>query len=114
MPKRMASGQSMFLPGVFYDTASKSVVGSISEYCNKTLIKIEQYSITYELDGGKNSASNPASYTSKSDTVTLKAPTKKGYTFKGWYSDSKFQKQVKKISKGSTGNITLYAKWVKK
>ena len=29
----------------------------------------------------------------------------------GWYRDSKLTKKVVKIAKGTTGNITLYAKW---
>lgn len=42
----------------------------------------------------------------------MKNPTKTGYTFKGWYSDSKFKKKVTKIKKGSTGARKFYAKWV--
>ena len=70
------------------------------------------YSITYKLDGGKN-GSNPKSYTVTTSTITLKSPSKKGYTFKGWYSDSKRTKKITKITKGSTGDKTLYAKWSK-
>ena len=41
------------------------------------------YSITYELDGGTNSESNPTSY--DIDTlVTFEAASKEGYTFTGW------------------------------
>ena len=71
------------------------------------------YKITYKLSGGKNSAKNPSSYTVTTSTVTLKKPAKKGYTFAGWYSDSKYQNKVTVIAKGSTGNKTLYAKWKK-
>ncbi|MBO7520381.1 MAG: InlB B-repeat-containing protein, partial [Clostridia bacterium] len=71
------------------------------------------YKITYKLSGGKNSAKNPSSYTVTTSTVTLKRPAKKGYTFAGWYSDSKYQNKVTVIAKGSTGNKTLYAKWKK-
>ena len=39
---------------------------------------------------------------------------KKGYTFKGWYSDPKFKKKVTKIAAGSTGSRKLYARWVRK
>lgn len=69
------------------------------------------YKITYKLDGGKNNKSNPATYKKTTKTITLKKPTKTGYTFKGWYSDKKFKKKVTAIKKGSTGNKTLYAKW---
>jgi len=72
------------------------------------------YKITYKLNGGKNKSSNPKKYNVTTKTITLRAPTREGYTFKGWYKDSKFKKKVTKIKKGSTGNLTLYAKWVKK
>jgi hypothetical protein len=35
------------------------------------------------LNGGINGA-NPSSYTIESDTITLVAPSKVGYTFSGW------------------------------
>ena len=73
--------------------------------------KIVTYNIKYELNGGKNSSKNPASYKVNTKTFELSAPTKKGYTFGGWYSDKKYKNQVKKITKGSTGDKTLYAKW---
>ena len=70
------------------------------------------YDITYKLNGGKNNGKNPKSSTSDT-ALTLKDPTRKGYTFKGWYSDAKFKNKVTKIKKGRTKNITLYAKWSK-
>ena len=73
-----------------------------------------KYTITYNLNKGKNNKNNPSSYNITTKTIKLKNPTRKGYTFKGWYSDKKCTKKVTKIKKGSTGNITLYAKWAKK
>lgn len=70
------------------------------------------YKITYKLNGGKNHSSNPSTYTG-SKQITLKKPTREGYEFKGWYTDSACKKSIKKISKGSSGNYTLYAKWSK-
>ena len=62
------------------------------------------YTITYELDGGVNSASNPLVYTN-TDNITLAAPTRTGYTFTGWTPDNGV------ISSGSTGNKTFTAHW---
>lgn len=76
--------------------------------------KKTKYTITYKLKGGKNAAKNPGYYYYTTKTITLKKPTRKGYQFVGWYSDSKYKNKVTKIKKGSTGNITLYAKWKKK
>lgn len=69
------------------------------------------YEITYELYGGTNHASNPAKYTIETSTITLQAPTKTGYTFGGWYKENTFETSVTQITNGSTGDITLYAKW---
>ncbi len=69
-----------------------------------------KYYITYELNGGRNNASNPSSYTIN-DSITLRNPSKPGHTFEGWYSDPNFKTKVTKIS-GKTENITLYAKYV--
>lgn len=71
----------------------------------------EKYTITYNLDGGKKNTNNPSSYRVTTEDIVLEAPTKKGYVFKGWYSDEEFTQPVEIIRQGSTGNITLYAKW---
>ena len=73
-----------------------------------------KYTITYNLNKGKNNKNNSSSYNITTKTIKLKSPTRKGYTFKGWYSDKKCTKKVTQIKKGSTGNVTLYAKWAKK
>ena len=69
------------------------------------------YTITYNLNGGKNNSKNPASYTVTTSDIKLQNPSRTGYTFGGWYSDSGLTKKVTTIAKGSTGNKTLYAKW---
>ncbi len=71
----------------------------------------KKYSITYKLNKGKNNKNNPSTYTKKTATIKFKNATRKGYTFKGWYSDKKYKNKVTQIKKGSTGNVTLYAKW---
>ena len=76
--------------------------------------KKTKYTVTYKLNGGKNNKNNPTSYYITTATKTLKNPTRKGYTFVGWYTDKKYKNKTTKIKKGSTGNITLYAKWKKK
>ena len=66
------------------------------------------YTVKYNLNGGTNHTSNPTYYYGKK--VTLKNPTRKGYAFAGWYSDSKYKT---KVTSFSSGNKTLYAKWQK-
>ncbi len=69
------------------------------------------YTITYNLDGGTNNSSNPSTYKTGNSTITLKAPTKSGYTFAGWYTDSAYTNRITEIPANSTTNYTLYAKW---
>lgn len=69
------------------------------------------YNITYNLDGGTNSASNSATYTIESATHNLADPAKTGYTFVGWYTDSSYNNPIEKIDNGSYGNKELFAKW---
>ena len=73
----------------------------------------KEYKITYKLNDGKNNKSNPSVYTITTKTIKLKNPTRKGYGFGGWYTDKKFKNKITQIKKGSTGKITLYAKWEK-
>lgn len=69
------------------------------------------YNITYNLDGGTNSTSNKTTYTIESTTINLANPTKTGYTFVNWYTDSSYNNAISKIDGGSFGNKELFAKW---
>lgn len=69
------------------------------------------YKITYKLDGGKNNSKNLSSY--YKEKVKLYSPTKKGYTFVGWYTDKAKTKKITSIPKKAAKNYTLYAKWKK-
>ncbi|MBQ6772667.1 MAG: InlB B-repeat-containing protein [Synergistaceae bacterium] len=90
----------------YNDEASITVSEDMTLYAQWDL---NTYKITYELNGGTNDAANPASYTVESDAITLKAPTKTGYTFNGWTLDGSI---ITEIAKGSTGDKTLIAAWI--
>lgn len=66
------------------------------------------YNVIYNLDGGTNDSNNPSTYTVE-DNITLAAPTKTGYTFFGWFDNN--GNQVTSIVAGTTGALTLTARW---
>ena len=69
------------------------------------------YTISYTLNGGTNPSGYPTSYTYGVGT-TLPTPTRGGYTFKGWYTNSSFTgSAVTTISTTQTGTYHVYAKW---
>ena len=70
------------------------------------------YTITYNLGGGTNASGNPSTYTIQSQTITLAAPTREGYTFGGWYRSADLSGDaVTTIGGGQTGDVELWAKW---
>jgi uncharacterized repeat protein (TIGR02543 family) len=71
------------------------------------------YTISYNLNGGTNNGTNPASYTIESPAVTLAVPTYTGYTFGGWYDNNSFTgSAVTTIPAGGTGAKTFHARWL--
>ena len=89
----------------YADGASITLTADITLYAQWTAIN---YAISYELDGGTNNTANPANYTITSPDITLKTPTKTGYTFANWTSGDT---AITLIPKNSTGNINLKANW---
>ena len=94
-------------PGRTKITVTSAENSSYQASCTVTV----PYNITYKLNKGKNNASNPSTYYGKK--ITLKNPSRKGYTFAGWYTDAKFKKKIKTIESSAKCDYTLYAKWTK-
>ncbi len=67
------------------------------------------YTIDYVLNGGVNQENNPTKYNIESNDILLLVPTKNGYIFLGWFNEK--NEEVTTIKNGSTGNVTLLAKW---
>jgi len=88
-------------------TATSAENSSMTATCKVSV----GYKINYKLNKGKNHANNPSAYYKQK--ISLKSPTRKGYVFKGWYTDSKFKTKITSIKKNSSKNYTLYAKWEK-
>lgn len=71
-----------------------------------------EYKITYNLDGGSVTGTNPKTYTIESDDITLINPTRDGYTFAGWTgTDLTNASNNVTIANGSTGDRTYTATW---
>ena len=76
-----------------------------------TLTAIE-YTITYNGIDGATFSTEKNSYTIESATIAFDTPTKAGYTFDGWFDNSGLTGYpVTTIATGSTGGVTLWAKW---
>ena len=72
----------------------------------------EEYKINYNTNGGKKNTSNPSVYTIDEEVILLPASyANNQYTFAGWFLDSDFTTKITKIERGTTGEITLYARW---
>lgn len=87
-------------------------VAVLPGYLDSNIGEETSYAVNYVLNGGENSSSNPVAYKCSKGTVTLKSPTRKGYTFNGWYLEPTFDTKVKTLSKSNvTNGMYLYAKW---
>lgn len=96
--------------------ANKASVRNLTSVNGKTIALYAQwvktkYTISYSLLGGTNSKSNPTYYYYSGTAIALKNPSRKGYTFNGWYTTAKFTTKSNVINAGSAGNKTFYAKW---
>lgn len=91
-----------------YTTVVEEIVGAT--LCPK--FSIIQYTISYNLNGGFV-VSNPTSYNIETETFTINNPTKENFIFEGWKLNSSTETLHNPyiVTKGSTGNITLTAKW---
>ena len=70
------------------------------------------FEIIYELDGGEFAGAHPENFTIETPTFGLVSPVKTNYSFLGWFADPEFKTSVTQIVKGTTGNVTLYARWL--
>lgn len=90
--------------------------GDITLYADFTE---KTYSISYVLDYGDVTASQVVNTNIGVRTTTqrieLEAPQtiNSEYKFGGWYTDGEYTEKIENISGYTTGNLTLYAKWIK-
>jgi uncharacterized repeat protein (TIGR02543 family) len=88
-------------------TASGSASGEIELFMK---YEIAEYAITYVDNGGYSS--NRTTYTIFTSTFGINIPYRNGYTGLGYWDNPEFSgNRIEEIAKGSTGNMTLYAKY---
>lgn len=87
------------------DRIVKGTTGALTLYARWS---VADYTIEYELNGGENHIDNPDGYSLGGLPIVLLEPTKKGYTFIGWYNGNE---HIREINEGTTGNIYVEAKW---
>lgn len=89
----------------------KMPANDVTLKANVTLLK---YTISYELNGGKNSGNAPTEYTygdtiNLPDASTMSLP---GFRFAGWYTKEYFEGEpVTQITPDTIGNKTFWACW---
>ena len=72
----------------------------------------EYKSISYELNGGTNNFNNPELLVPNKGSFPLNNPTKRGYTFSGWYDNQSFNgNALTEIPTSVVDDTTIYAKW---
>lgn len=112
--------------GTYEDyTLGKTMTQKIGSMSYVYMYDAINYKITYNLNEGTNNSGNPSKY-NVLNGVTLKDPTRKGYTFEGWYlgdkkitginegKNAKFSsvdEMYAELAKRTTGDVTLTAKW---
>ena len=72
----------------------------------------DNYTISYNLDGGSVALANPTTYNVESGAITLNNPTKTNYVFAGWTGTGLAEPTMTvTIPAGSTGNRSYTATW---
>ena len=106
------SANSSLTATVNADVTTSGNTATASVTFNGTSYTVTNYNITYVLNGGKNASGNPSTYADNVGVSSFAAPTRKHYTFGGWYDNAYWLgTPVTSIPAGSSGDRTLYAKW---
>ena len=92
-------------------TATYTPTSDITLYAKWTASApvVNTWKVTYETNGGNTIS---AVDVEKGKSVTLPTPSKSGYTFGGWYTDSALSNKIGTSTFTPVADTTLYAKWV--
>ena len=91
------------------------IFGTYNYYHAETATAESEFNIYYyDSDGETPLDLSPAKYQSGTGLAVLPTPAARaGYTFAGWWTSqwAHLAEPVTEIAPGSTGNVTIYAKW---
>lgn len=73
-----------------------------------------EFHLNYVLNGGINNPLNPERYDIRQLPFKLTIPSRNGYNFAGWYTNSDYTEKITDITMQNCDNYTLYARWVRK
>lgn len=85
--------------------------GTKAQFYVKGFTVLVGYNISYDCDGASSGCPSNLTHQLKLPNPLPSAPTKSGYTFDGWYTNSS-KTTVAVAGAAITANTTLYAKWV--
>ncbi|MDL2249091.1 InlB B-repeat-containing protein [Lachnospiraceae bacterium OttesenSCG-928-J05] len=94
------------------DFGDGTEIDFISEKTVYAVWKLNEYKITYHLDGGE-ATSNPTKYTYGVGVSSFAPTSKSGHLFLGWYDSASGGTEVVKIEPTDTGDKELYAYFAK-
>ena len=73
---------------------------------------LDNFNLNYVLNGGEFKGEYLKEFTIETETFNLDEPERVGYNFAGWYKSSDLQgERLTKVEKGTSEDLTLYAKW---
>ena len=90
-------------------TSNDELVNATIHYGTEDIEEPVENTLTFETNGGSKINSLSVSADTTVD-LTQYVPVKEGYTFAGWYSDSKLTSAVTSLK--LTADATVYAKWL--
>ena len=74
-------------------------------------IKVPEFTVHYNVDGGINHPSNPGFFNATNASITLLNPTKENFEFLGWFDALRGGTTVTAIDLSLATDVAVYARW---